>query len=79
MDMTVRRTEPGDYEAMQRIFGGSPAVAGTMQMPLPSAERWRRLLAEPQEGLFSLGSASSARWLGASASRPPPATPWPGL
>jgi putative acetyltransferase len=50
----VRRTEPGDYEALQRIFCGARAVAGTMQMPLPSVEMWRRRLAEPPEGLFSL-------------------------
>jgi putative acetyltransferase len=74
MDVTVRRTEPGDYEAMQRIFGGPRVVAGTMQMPLPSAEMWRRRLAEPPEGLFSLvacvdgeavgslGLEASTRW-----------------
>ena len=74
MDVTVRRTEPGDYEAMQRIFGGPRVVAGTMQMPLPSAEMWHRRLAEPPEGLFSLvacvdgeavgslGLEASTRW-----------------
>jgi len=29
-------------------------VAGTLQLPLPSAEMWRRRLAEPPEGTFSL-------------------------
>ena len=54
MDVTVRRTEPGDYEAIQRIFNGPRAMAGTLQLPLPSAEMWRQRLAEPAEGLFSL-------------------------
>jgi L-phenylalanine/L-methionine N-acetyltransferase len=54
MDVTIRRTEPGDYEALQRIFGGQRVIAGTLQLPLPSAEMWRKRLSEPPEGLFSL-------------------------
>jgi putative acetyltransferase len=50
----VRRTEPGDYEALRRIFSGPRVISGTMQLPFPSAEMWRRRLAEPPEGLFSL-------------------------
>jgi L-phenylalanine/L-methionine N-acetyltransferase len=51
---TVRRAEPGDYEAVSRIFSGPKAVWGTLQVPFPSAEHWRQRLAEPREGLFSL-------------------------
>ncbi len=54
MTITVRRTEPGDYEAVQRIFSGPKAVWGTLQLPFPSVEQWRQRLAEPPEGLFSL-------------------------
>ena len=54
MEITVRRTEPDDYKALHRIFSGPRAVAGTLQMPLPSAETWRERLAEPPEGLYSL-------------------------
>ena len=54
MDVTVRHTEPEDYEALHRIFSGPKATAGTLQMPLPSAEMWRKRLSEPPEGLFSL-------------------------
>jgi len=50
----VRRTEPGDYEALHRIFSGPEAVRGTLQLPLPAKEMWRKQLAEPPEGLFSL-------------------------
>jgi L-phenylalanine/L-methionine N-acetyltransferase len=50
----VRHTEPGDYEALHRIFSSPRAVAGTLQMPFPSAEMWRERLSEPPEGLFSL-------------------------
>ena len=54
MEITVRRTEPDDYKALHRIFSGPRTVAGTMQMPLPSAEMWRERLAEPPEGSYSL-------------------------
>jgi len=34
----VRHTEPDDYEIMHRITGGPKTVAGTLQLPFPSAE-----------------------------------------
>jgi len=54
MDISVRRAEPEDYRALHRIFSGPRAIAGTLQMPFPSAETWRERLAEPPEGLHSL-------------------------
>jgi putative acetyltransferase len=54
VNIVIRRTEPGDYEALQRIFAGPEAISGTLQLPFPSAEQWRKRLAEPSEGVFSL-------------------------
>ena len=54
MEITVRRAEPEDYEALHRIFSGRKAVAGTLQLPFPSAETWRKRISEPQEGSYSL-------------------------
>jgi putative acetyltransferase len=54
MIIQIRRTEPGDYEAMREIFSGPKAIWGTLQVPFPSAEQWRKRLAEPPEGLYSL-------------------------
>lgn len=54
MSITIRGREPSDYEAVQHIFTGPKAVWGTLQLPFPSAEQWRKRLAEPPEGLFSL-------------------------
>ena len=54
LEIIVRHAEPGDYEALHRIFSDPLVVAGTLQLPLPSAEMWRRRLVEPPEGLFSL-------------------------
>ena len=52
--ITVRRAEPGDYEAVAKIFSGPRAVSGTLQLPFPSVEMWRKRLAEPPEGFFGL-------------------------
>lgn len=54
MTITIRRTEPTDYEALLRIYACPSVIRGTLQLPFPSAEFWRRRLAEPPEGLFSL-------------------------
>jgi len=51
---TIRRAEPADYEAVFKIFAGPRAVSGTLQLPFPSADVWRKRLAEPPEGVFSL-------------------------
>ena len=52
--MIVRRAEPGDYEALHRIFSGPLVISGTLQLPFPSAEMWRQRLSESPEGTFSL-------------------------
>jgi putative acetyltransferase len=44
--IVVRRAEPGDAEAIQQTFVGSRAIAGTLQLPYPSVEMWRKRLAE---------------------------------
>ncbi|MFN8475810.1 MAG: GNAT family N-acetyltransferase [Anaerolineae bacterium] len=54
MTITIRRTEPGDYEAVQRIFADPNVVWGTLQLPFPSVETWRQRLAETPEGMFRL-------------------------
>jgi putative acetyltransferase len=56
MDSTkfvIRRTEPGDYVAIQRVFAGPRVIWGTLQLPFPSAENWRKRL-EPSEHIYSL-------------------------
>ncbi len=54
MTLTIRRTEPGDYEALRHVYEGPEVVRGTLQQPFPSFELWRKRLAEPPEGMFSL-------------------------
>jgi L-phenylalanine/L-methionine N-acetyltransferase len=54
INFTVRRAEPDDYKSIHQIFTGPKAVWGTLQLPFPSAELWRKRLAEPPEGTFNL-------------------------
>jgi len=52
--ISIRHSEPNDYEALHRIFSGPKAIWGTLQLPFPSLEQWRKRLAEPPDGFFSL-------------------------
>lgn len=52
MTITIRRAEPGDYQAVHKIFCGPKAVWGTLQIPFPSVEMWRKRLTDPEEGLY---------------------------
>lgn len=56
MTISIRRAEPGDYEAVWRIFTGPGVVWGTLQLPFPSAEFWRKRLTEPPEGVYWLAA-----------------------
>jgi putative acetyltransferase len=54
MNISIRRAEPTDFEAMRQIFAGPKVVWGTLQLPFPSAETWRKRLDETPEGTFRL-------------------------
>ncbi len=54
MTITIRHTEPGDAEAVAKIFAGPKVIWGTLQVPYPSVESWRKRLAEPPDGFLSL-------------------------
>ena len=42
MTLSIRRTEPTDYEALYQIFTRPKAVWGTFELPFPSLEAWRK-------------------------------------
>ena len=44
--IVVRRAEPGDAEAIHATFLGPRAIAGTLQLPYPSVEAWRKRVTE---------------------------------
>ena len=44
--IVVRRAEPGDADAIHATFLGPRAIAGTLQLPYPSVEAWRKRISE---------------------------------
>jgi putative acetyltransferase len=50
MTITVRAAEPSDYDAIREVMSQPMAQAGTLQLPLPSAEMWKKRLAEYPQG-----------------------------
>ena len=52
MDIRVRRAEPPDFEAWTRHFEDESAHAGTLQLPFPSREQWKKRLSEVQDGHY---------------------------
>jgi putative acetyltransferase len=46
----IRSAEPADYPALQRIHAQPKVIRGTLQMPFPSVESWRKRMADPQDG-----------------------------
>jgi putative acetyltransferase len=54
MDIVIQHAEPEDYEALHRIFNCPGVIEGTLQLPLPSAQMWRKRLSERPEGTYDL-------------------------
>ena len=42
--LTLRRAEPSDYDAFRQTFEDESAYSGTLQLPFPSAEAWKKRL-----------------------------------
>lgn len=40
--ITLRRRDPSDYAALQRMFSDASVYGGTTQLPYPSLEYWRK-------------------------------------
>lgn len=52
--ITIRRTGPADAEAYHRIFSCPKVIYGTLQIPYPSVDMWRKRLSEVPDGVFNL-------------------------
>ena len=42
--LKIRRAEPGDYESFRQTFEDESAYSGTLQLPFPSSELWKKRL-----------------------------------
>ena len=54
MNIIVRATEPTDFDAIRETMAQPRAYSGTLQVPMPSAEMWRKRLAELPAGDHTL-------------------------
>lgn len=54
MKIEIRRVEPGDYKAVQQIFAQPNVLRGTLQVPFPSEEMWKKRLEAPGEDRYTL-------------------------
>lgn len=52
--LTIRRAEPEDHSGIYEMFCCPMVFAGTLQLPYPSREEWRKRLADPPEGHYNL-------------------------
>ena len=44
--ITLRRAEPSDFEGICETFRDESAYSGTLQLPYPCAEIWRKRIAD---------------------------------
>jgi putative acetyltransferase len=63
-DIFIRRASAADAEAFVEIFSLPRVVWGTLQLPYPSLDQWRKRLSEPPEGLYSLVACVDHRVVG---------------
>ena len=54
MKIEVRRVEPGDYKAVQQIFAQPNVLRGTLQVPFPSEEMWKKRLEAQGDDRYTL-------------------------
>lgn len=71
----IRHASPEDYPAITRLFAGPKAVWGTLQLPFPSSEVWRKRLAEPDPGQVTLVACERQDVVGIIGLHPNPGQP----
>ncbi len=54
MKIAIRHVEPEDFKAIQQLHTQPKVIWGTLQMPFPSVEQWRKRLAEKPDSLYGL-------------------------
>jgi putative acetyltransferase len=63
-DFVIRRAEPDDFRGLQRIHEQPRAIWGTLQVPYPSAQSWRRRLERQAGNHYGLVACASERIVG---------------
>lgn len=62
--LQIRRAEPDDAASVYEMFCSQQVYAGTLQLPYPSREQWRKRLAEVPEGYYNLVAVFEERVVG---------------
>ena len=63
-NLKIRRAEPDDYLAVYEMFTSPEVYEGTMQLPYPSRELWRKRVAEASEDFINLVAVVDDRVVG---------------
>ena len=54
MTIEIRHAEPADCAALQALHAQPRAIWGTLQLPYPSVEAWKKRLQEKPESMIQL-------------------------
>lgn len=54
MRIEIRRAEPADYKAVQQVHAQPRAIWGTLQVPFPSEEVWKKRLTDAGDEMYAL-------------------------
>ncbi|HEY1015884.1 MAG TPA: GNAT family N-acetyltransferase [Herpetosiphonaceae bacterium] len=57
LDIVIRALEPEDYADLATIFGGPHVVAGSLHLPFPAQDLWRRRIENPETEIPRLVAA----------------------
>jgi putative acetyltransferase len=60
----IRAATPDDFGAVTQLFAGPKVIHGTLQLPFPSPELWRKRLSDPEPGLVALVACHEAELVG---------------
>ena len=63
-NLKIRRAEPDDYLGVHEMFTFPEVFEGTMQLPYPSREYWRKRIGQAPEEAFSLVAVVDDRIVG---------------
>jgi putative acetyltransferase len=61
--LQIRRAEPDDCSAIHEMFTSPKVYEGTLQLPYPSREQWRKRIAE-SDGCYNLVAVSGEHVIG---------------
>ena len=63
-NLTIRRAEIEDCDGVYEMFTATTVYAGTLQLPYPSREYWRRRLSENPDSVYNLVGIIDGRIVG---------------